>query len=58
MNNNRLSTNSNPLIMDANTKSELDVLIKSEPLISIDSFYEAILIKKEKWALVKGATAG
>ena len=35
MNNNRLSTNSNPSIMDANTKSELDILIKSEPLISI-----------------------
>ena len=35
MNNNRLSTNLNRLILDTNTKSELDTLIKSDPLIHI-----------------------
>jgi hypothetical protein len=49
MNNNRLSTNSNPLILDDATKTELDLLIKSEPLISIDSEGRAMIISEKKY---------
>ena len=49
MNNNRLSTNSNPLILDETTKSELDILIKSEPLIEIDSEGRAKIIDDNKY---------
>ena len=49
MNNNRLSSNSNPLIMDETTKSELDFLIKSEPLIHIDSEGRAKIIYENKY---------
>lgn len=44
MNNNRLSTNSNPLTIDMSTKSELDLLIKSKPLIEVDSEGRAMII--------------
>lgn len=49
MNNNRLSTNSNPLILDMATKSELDLLIKSKPLIEIDSEGRAKIIHENKY---------
>lgn len=49
MNNNRLSTNSNPLTLDNATKSELDLLIKSKPLISIDSEGRAMIINDKKY---------
>jgi len=49
MNNNRLSTNSNPLTMDVATKSELDLLIKSKPLINIDSEGRAMIIHEKKY---------
>lgn len=49
MNNNRLSTNSNPLTIDNATKSELDLLIKSKPLISIDSEGRAMIIHNKKY---------
>ena len=48
MNNNRLSTNSNSLIMDEATKLELDLLIKSEPLVYVDSEGRAIIISEKK----------
>jgi len=48
MNNNRLSTNSNILVLDEITKSELDLLIKSEPLIHIDSEGRAMIISEKK----------
>jgi hypothetical protein len=49
MNNNRLSTNSNPLTLDIATKSELDLLIKSKPLINIDSEGRAKIIEENKF---------
>ena len=49
MNNNRLSTNSNPLTLDTTTKSELDLLIKSKPLIDIDSEGRAKIIHENKY---------
>lgn len=49
MNNNRLSTNSNPLTLDTTTKSELDLLIKSKPLIDIDSEGRAKIISENKY---------
>lgn len=49
MNNNRLSTNPNPLILDEATKSELNILIKSDPLISIDSEGRARIISEGKY---------
>ena len=49
MNNNRLSTNSNPLIIDNATISELDLLIISKPLISIDSEGRAMIINEKKY---------
>ena len=49
MNNNRLSTNPIPLILDETTKSELDLLIKSEPLIHIDSEGRAKIISDNKY---------
>ena len=48
MNNNRLSTNLNPLILDEIVKSELDLLIKAEPLIHIDSEGRAMIISEKK----------
>lgn len=47
MNNSRLSTNLNGLVLDAKERSELDKLVKSEPLISVDSEGRA-MIKSEK----------
>ena len=47
MNNNRLSTN--PLILDEATKSELNYLIESDPLINIDSEGRAIIISEGKY---------
>lgn len=49
MNNNRLSTNSNPLTLDMTIKSELDLLIKSKPLIDIDSEGRAKIIPENKY---------
>jgi hypothetical protein len=49
MNNNRLSTNFKPLTLDVATKSELDLLIKSKPLIYIDSEGRAIIINEKKY---------
>jgi hypothetical protein len=49
MNNNRLSTNTNPFTLDKLVKSELDRLIKSEPLIEIDSEGRAIIINEKKY---------
>ena len=49
MNNNRLSTNSNPLTLDMSTISELDLLIKSKPLIDIDSEGRAMIISEKKY---------
>jgi len=48
MNNNRLSTNLNPLL-DEIVKSELDLLIKAEPLIHIDSEGRAMIISEKKY---------
>lgn len=47
MNNGRLSTNSNKFFIDSQTKYEIDELIKSKPLISIDSEGRAMIIKDE-----------
>ena len=47
MNNNRLSTNLNPLL-DVIVNSELDLLIKAEPLIHIDYEGRAIIISEKK----------
>ena len=49
MNNNRLSTNSNPSILDETSKLELELLIKSKPLICIDSEGRAIVINENKY---------
>jgi hypothetical protein len=49
MNNNRLSTNPNRLVLDAEQKSELDKLVKSEPLISVDSEGRAMIISEKKY---------
>jgi hypothetical protein len=49
MNNNRLSTNSNPLVLDENERSELNKLIKSEPLIKVDSEGRAMIISEKKY---------
>lgn len=49
MNNNRLSTNSNPVVLDETFKSELSNLIKSEPLIHIDSEGRAMIISNKKY---------
>jgi hypothetical protein len=49
MNNNRLSSNSNILTLDMVTKSELNLLIKSKPLISIDSEGRAMIINEKKY---------
>ncbi len=49
MNNNRLSTWSNPVILDETFKSELDFLIKSEPLIHIDFEGRAMIISEKKY---------
>lgn len=44
MNNNRLSTNTKPLVLDNASKLEIDALIKSEPLVNIDSEGRAMRI--------------
>jgi hypothetical protein len=49
MNNNRLSTNSNPLTIDMSTRSELDLLIKSKPLIEVDSEGRAMIVHEKKY---------
>ncbi len=49
MNDNRLSTNPSPKILDTKTQFELDLLIKSEPLISIDSEGRAMVISENKY---------
>ena len=49
MNNNILSTNLNPFILDDTTKSELNLLIKSDPLINIDSEGRAMIIAEKKY---------
>lgn len=49
MNNNRLSTNIKPLTLDMATKSELDLLIISKPLINIDSEGRAMIIHEKKY---------
>lgn len=49
MNNNRLSTWLSPVILDKTFKSQLDLLIKSEPLIDIDSQGRAMIISKKKY---------
>ena len=49
MNNNRLSTNTNPIVLDDATKSELNTLIKSDPLINIDAEGRAIIISEKKY---------
>lgn len=49
MNDNRLSTNPSPKILDINTQFELDLLIKSAPLISIDSEGRAMIISENKY---------
>lgn len=49
MNNNRLSTNANPLIFDETSKSELKSLIQSNPLIHIDSEGRAMLINEKRY---------
>ena len=48
MNNNRLSINLNPLILDVIVNSELDLLIKAEPLIHIDYEGRAMIISEKK----------
>lgn len=49
MNNNRLSTNLNPFILDANTKIELNNLINSKPLIHIDNEGRAKIISINRY---------
>ena len=50
MNNSRLSTNLNKSsIEDTNYKVELELLVKSNPLISIDSEGRALVISENKW---------
>jgi hypothetical protein len=49
MNNNRLSTNSNPLTIDGKTRSELDELIKAKPLVSVDDEGRAMVISTKKY---------
>lgn len=52
MNNSRLSTNLNGLVLDAKERSELDKLAKLEPLISVDSEGRA-MIKSPSGSLQK-----
>ena len=49
MNNNRLSTNSNPLVFDTESKSKLNLLIKSKALINVDSEGRAKIISENKY---------
>lgn len=49
MNNNRLSTNSSPIFLDEKNKSEISFLIKSKPLIHIDSQGRAKIISENKY---------
>lgn len=48
MNNNRLSTNSSQAVLDETLAGKLDTLIKSEPLIVVDSEGWAMVIKEKK----------
>lgn len=47
MNNSRLSTNSNPIVLDDVTKSKLNELIESKPLITVDSEGRAMIISEK-----------
>lgn len=50
MNNNRLSTTTTTgIVLDDTTKSELNLLIKSDPLINIDTEGRAIIISEKKY---------
>lgn len=49
MNNNRLSTNSSRIFLDEKDKSEISFLIKSKPLIHIDSQGRAKIISENKY---------
>lgn len=49
MNNNRLSTNSNPIHLDENNKSEIFDLIKLKPLLHVDSQGRAKIISENKY---------
>jgi hypothetical protein len=49
MNNSRLSNNSNRITLDNKTKSELTLLMKSEPLICVDSEGRAMIKKTNKY---------
>ena len=48
MNNNRLSTNADSIILDDKFKSEFKILINSDPLINIDSEGRAMIISEKK----------
>ena len=48
MNNNRLSTNPDSIILDDKFKSEFKILINSDPLINIDSEGRAMIISEKK----------
>lgn len=49
MNNSRLSTNPNRLDFNAESRSKLNTLIKSKPLISVDSEGRAMIINESKY---------
>ncbi len=49
MNNNRLSTNTNPIVLNEKERSELNELIKSEPLVKVDSEGRAMIISAKKY---------
>ena len=49
MNNNRLSTTTTGIVLDDTTKSELNLLIKSDPLINIDTEGRALIISEKKY---------
>lgn len=49
MNDNRLTTNSTHKVLDNKTKFELDLLIKSDSLISVDSEGRAMIISENKY---------
>ena len=49
MNNSRLSTSSDKFIIDSKTKYALEELIKSEPLISVNSEGRVMIFKDKKY---------
>ena len=49
MNNSRLSTSSDKFIIDSKTKYALEELIKSEPLISVNSEGRVMILKDKKY---------